>query len=167
MLWTPSGEPSARTLRAIVECKIEYLPNYNKAEWGPLQYAHEGDSGVDLRSALSVPIFMESRDTAIIPTGIKVAIPKGTELQVRSRSGLSSKSGIIVLNSPGTVDSTWRGEIGVILHNASKVPFVVNPGDRVAQMVLCPVFKAEWTETVVAEIKSDRGENGFGSTGVK
>lgn len=166
MVWTPYGEASSRTLRTIVECRVEYLPNYNKADWGPLQYAHEGDSGMDLRSALSIPIFMEPKDTAIIPTGIKVAIPKGTELQVRSRSGLSSKSGIIVLNSPGTVDSVWRGEIKVILYNASKTPFVVNPGDRIAQMVLCPVFKAEWSEAPVMATESSRGDKGFGSTGV-
>ncbi|MDE5955591.1 MAG: dUTP diphosphatase, partial [Bacteroidales bacterium] len=102
---------------------------------------------------------------AMIPTGIFIALPDGTEAQVRPRSGLAAKHGITVLNSPGTIDADYRGEIKVILVNLSDTPFVVNPGERVAQMVIAEYKKIEWDETECLE-DTERGEGGFGSTGI-
>ena len=128
------------------------------------EYAHEGDSGFDLRAVEDVDI--PPKEVRLISTGIKVAIPKGYEIQVRSRSGLAAKKQVFVLNSPGTVDAPYRGVVGVILANFGVNPFHVQKGDRIAQGVLCPVEKAEFV--VVPELTSltTRGSGGFGSTGV-
>ena len=113
---------------------------------------------------LKIKITINSGRTAIISTGIAVAIPKNYEIQIRPRSGLAAKKGISVLNTPGTVDSDYRGEIKIILINLSKKPFVIESGDRVAQMILCPVVKGE-LEEVKNLPKTVRGKGGFGSTG--
>lgn len=121
-------------------------------------------SGADLKAALQEPVVIPPGATALIPTGLKAAIPAGYEIQIRPRSGLALKNQITVLNTPGTVDADYRGEIGVILINHSKVPFTVAPKMRIAQMVLVPVVQAEF---VLQELLSatQRGEGGFGHTG--
>lgn len=131
-------------------------------------YATKGAAGMDLRAQLgdkkNVMIFPGGR--MLVPTGLAVAVPEGFEMQVRPRSGLALKSGITVLNSPGTVDSDYRGEVGVILMNTTSESFVIMDGDRIAQAVFAPVVIAEFEE--VAELPStDRGAGGFGSSGVK
>ena len=127
------------------------------------QYARPGDAGMDVRSMESMVIF--PGDTKIIPTGIKVAIPEGYEIQIRPRSGLSLKTGLRVANSPGTIDSGYRDEIGVIIHNTSFVPETITKGDRIAQLVLQQVPKIAWLScNDVSAMGSNRG-GGFGSTG--
>jgi len=126
------------------------------------KYAHSGDSGFDLISTETVEFL--SRETKLIGTGIYVEIPWGFELQVRPRSGLSYKSGFRVANSPGTIDSTYRGEIKVILQNTSQVRATIHKGDRIAQAVLTPVYTASFN-VVDSLNETKRGENGFGSTG--
>ena len=126
-------------------------------------YAHKGDAGVDLYA--NKEIVVEPGQRALVPTGIKIALPKGFEAQVRPKSGLALKSGITVLNTPGTVDEGYRGEICVIVINHGKQAFKVEKGNRIAQMVFNKVEKAELEE--VEELDgTTRGENGFGSTGL-
>ena len=127
-------------------------------------YKTFGSSGMDLLAYLKNKITINSGKTATIPTGIAVAIPKNYEIQIRPRSGLAAKRSISVLNTPGTVDSDYRGEIKIILINLSKKSFVVKSGDRVAQMILCPVAKGKLKE-VKNLPKTVRGRGGFGSTG--
>lgn len=132
----------------------------------PPEYGSEGASGFDLRANNEDDITIPVGGTALIPTGLYMAVPAGFEMQVRSRSGLAAKNGVFVLNTPGTVDSDYRGEVKVILHNAGTQPFTVTAGDRIAQGVICPVVHAVWN--VVGSLdSSERGEGGFGSTGVK
>ena len=127
-------------------------------------YKTSGSSGMDLLACIKNKIIISPSKTAVIPTGIAVAIPKNYEIQIRPRSGLAAKKGISVLNTPGTVDSDYRGEIKIILINLSKKPFIVKSGDRVAQMILCPVSRAK-LEEVKDLPKTLRGKGGFGSTG--
>jgi dUTP pyrophosphatase len=129
------------------------------------EYAHEADAGFDLSAAIKTQLVLWPGEQKIIPTGLRVALPSGYELQVRSRSGLASK-GVIVANSPGTVDAGYRGEIKVILANiTTDRPFMIDPGSRIAQGVIAPVIRAEFIP--VNDLgNSERGENGFGSTGV-
>jgi dUTP pyrophosphatase len=128
------------------------------------KYAHDGDSGVDLYADSEHVIY--PRTFEFVKTNIKFEIPYGYEIQVRSRSGLARKNGVFVLNSPGTLDSTYRGTVGIILFNAGQLPFEIKIGDRVAQAVLMPVCKMNLIE--VKELsETDRNEGGFGSTGVK
>ena len=127
-------------------------------------YKTSGSSGMDLVAYIKNKITIDPGKTAIIPTGIAVAIPKNYEIQIRPRSGLAVKKGISVLNTPGTVDSDYRGEIIIILINLSKKSFVVKSGDRVAQMILCPVAKGKLRE-VKNLPKTVRDKGGFGSTG--
>ena len=101
---------------------------------------------------------------ALVPTGLRIALPEGYEAQVRPRSGLALKHGVTLPNSPGTIDADYRGEIGVILMNLGQEPFVVEPGDRIAQMVVAPVARVAWSEAEVLDA-TERGEGGFGSTG--
>lgn len=126
------------------------------------RYETDGAAGVDLRSTEEVLLLPGER--ALVPTGLFVAIPVGFEAQVRPRSGLAIKHGITLLNSPGTIDSDYRGEVKVILVNLSTDPFTVNPGDRIAQMIFAPVTKAEWEERESLS-ETDRGAGGFGSSG--
>ena len=127
-------------------------------------YKTSGSSGMDLVAYIKNKIIIDPGKTAIISTGIAVAIPKNYEIQIRPRSGLAAKKGISVLNTPGTVDSDYRGEIKIILINLSKESFVVKSGDRIAQMILCPIIKAKFKE-VTNLPKTIRGRGGFGSTG--
>ena len=127
-------------------------------------YKTSGSSGLDLVAYIKNKITINPSKVAIIPTGIAVAIPKNYEIQIRPRSGLAAKKGISVLNTPGTIDSDYRGEIKIILINLSKKPFVVKSGDRVAQMILCPIAKGKLKE-VKNLPKTLRGKEGFGSTG--
>lgn len=129
-------------------------------------YSTEGSSGMDLRAAVEDKIIIKPFETALIPTNLAVEIPEGYEGQVRPRSGLAAKNFVTVLNTPGTIDSDYRGEIKVILTNFGKEDFVVNRGDRIAQLVIAKVEKAEIVE--VQELNSTkRNEGGFGHTGIK
>ena len=128
------------------------------------KYKTTGSSGMDLMAFIENPIKIKPKESALVPTGISIAIPEDTEVQIRPRSGLAVKSNISVLNTPGTIDSDYRGEIKVILFNHGKEEFTVNNNDRIAQMVLIPILKSEFEE--VNELpKTLRGSGGFGSTG--
>ena len=127
-------------------------------------YKTDGSSGMDLIAFIEKPINIKPQESVLIPTGISIAIPEDTEIQIRPRSGLAAKSNISVLNTPGTIDSDYRGEIKIILFNHGKEEFIINNNDRVAQMILMPIIKAEFEE--VEELpKTLRGSGGFGSTG--
>ena len=129
-------------------------------------YATINSAGVDLKAFLDKPMELKPLERKIIRTGIKLALPEGFEAQVRPRSGLAAKHGISILNSPGTIDSDYRGEIGVILVNLSNQTFTVNRGDRIAQLVLKKYEKINWK--IIKELpKTNRGFGGFGSTGEK
>ena len=128
------------------------------------KYKTEGSSGMDLMALIEYPITIKSQNSALIPTGLSIAIPEDTEIQIRPRSGLAAKSNISVLNTPGTIDSDYRGEIKIILFNHGKEDFVINNNDRIAQMILMPIVKAEFEE-VENLPKTLRGSGGFGSTG--
>ena len=130
------------------------------------KYETNGSSGMDLSANIEKQIKIEPGKTSIIPTGISVSIPKNFEIQIRSRSGLAAKSHISVLNSPGTIDADYRGEIKVILINLGNKTFVIERGARIAQMVLCPIVKAKFKEVDSLD-DTDRGDGGFGSTGLK
>jgi dUTP pyrophosphatase len=127
-------------------------------------YKTSGSSGMDLVAYIKNKINIKPGKSAIISTGIAVAIPRNYEIQIRPRSGLAAKKGISVLNTPGTVDSDYRGEIKIILINLSKKKFIVKSGDRIAQMVLCPVVMGELKEVKILP-RTVRGKRGFGSTG--
>jgi dUTP pyrophosphatase len=127
--------------------------------------ASPGSAGFDLRAAIDGELVLRPGERALVPTGLKLEIPPGWEGQVRPRSGLALRHGIGVANAPGTIDSDYRGEVGVILINLGESPFSLNRGDRVAQLVIAPVQRVEWDEVDVLE-PSARGEGGFGSTGV-
>ena len=127
-------------------------------------YRTSGSSGMDLVAYIKNKITIKPGKTALVPTGIAAAIPKNYEIQIRPRSGLAAKKGISVLNTPGTIDSDYRGEIIIILINLSKKPFVVKSGDRIAQMILCPVSKGKLKEVKILP-RTVRDKGGFGSTG--
>lgn len=139
--------------------KVEILANISELP----QYETRGSSGMDIQSVESIMIPAGGR--VLVHTDIRVAIPEGYEIQVRPRSGLALRAGITVLNTPGTVDSDYRGEIGVIMFNSNINDFFVNYGDRIAQIVLAKVERIEW-ESVSVLTETDRGSGGFGSTGV-
>ena len=127
-------------------------------------YATEGSSGMDIHAAVETSVTITPGETVLIPAGFRIEIPPGYEAQVRPRSGLAIKHGIGVLNSPGTIDSDYRGEVKIILTNFSREDFIVNRGDRIAQLVVAPVVRAVWQ--VVDEVQStSRGQGGFGHTG--
>ena len=130
------------------------------------QYATELAAGMDVRAANDEPIVLKPLQRALVPTGLFVEIPAGHEIQVRPRSGLAAKKGVTVLNAPGTIDADYRGEIRVILVNLSSDDFVIERGERIAQMVLARHERMEWEESGSLE-ESARGAGGFGSTGVK
>ncbi len=129
-------------------------------------YMSSHASGMDLQAACSEPIQIPPGERVLIPTGFAIAIPEGYEAQIRPRSGLAMKHGITCLNSPGTIDADYRGEIKVLLINLGQEAFTLQPGDRIAQMVIQKVERVEWRE-VESLSESDRGQGGFGSTGVK
>ncbi|MFK7771858.1 MAG: dUTP diphosphatase [Saprospiraceae bacterium] len=130
------------------------------------QYETSGSAGMDLRANIETPIQLESLERKIIPTGLFIELPEGYEAQIRPRSGLSIKKGLSLVNSPGTIDSDYRGEIGVIMINLSKETQTIEPSERVAQMVIARYEQATWDE-VVELSDSERGAGGFGSTGKK
>jgi len=140
------------------------VPIINNSHYDLPSYSTKQSSGLDLRANILEKIILAPFDRKLIPTGLSIYIPEGYEAQVRPRSGLSIKNGITVLNSPGTIDSDYRGDIGVILINLSKESYTIKPGDRVAQIVFSKYEKIEWG--IVSDLpNSNRGKSGFGSTG--
>ena len=130
------------------------------------KYETSGSSGMDIAAHIENNIIINPGEKALVSTGLSVAIPKGYEIQIRPRSGLAAKKNITVLNTPGTIDADYRGEIKVILINLGKEKFIIENGERIAQMVVCPVVQANLEE--VEELSStERGSSGFGSTGTK
>lgn len=143
--------------------KIEII---NESHHQLPQYATPLSAGMDLRANLDAPVTLRPLERKLIPTGLRIALPEGYEAQVRPRSGLALKKGVTVLNTPGTVDADYRGEIGVILINLSQDDFVVEDGERIAQMVIARHEQAEWVEVSVLS-ETERGAGGFGHSGVK
>lgn len=129
------------------------------------EYASEDASGADLYADIDIPVHLTPGDRALIPTGLSISLPAGMEAQIRPRSGLALKHGITVLNAPGTIDADYRGEIGVLLINTGRESFTVDPGMRIAQMVLAPSFRAKFQDVTSLD-STDRSDGGFGSTGV-
>lgn len=137
----------------------------NKSKHATPNYETEGAAGMDLRANIDASITLKPLKRAIVKTGLFIALPIGFEAQVRPRSGLAAKKGITVLNSPGTVDADYRGEIGVILVNLSNEDFIINDGERIAQLVIAKHERVLWKEVDVLN-ETERGSGGFGSTGV-
>lgn len=138
----------------------------NKSKNDLPKYNHKGDSGMDLRANLEGTIRLLPRRRLLVPTGIQIELPKGYEAQVRGRSGLAIKHGIGIVNGIGTIDSNYRGDIGVILINHGNEVFKIKNGDRIAQLVISKVENVEWEEVEILE-ETKRGENGYGSTGIE
>ena len=138
----------------------------NKSQHELPNYETLASAGMDLRANISEAITLQPLERAIIKTGLFLELPIGYEAQVRPRSGLAAKNGVTVLNAPGTIDADYRGEVGVILVNLSNVPFTIENGERIAQMIIAKHERAEW-ELVAKLSSTERGEGGFGSTGVK
>lgn len=137
----------------------------NKSKHATPNYETEGAAGMDLKANIENPITLKPLERAIVKTGLFIALPLGFEAQVRPRSGLAAKKGITVLNSPGTVDADYRGEIGVILVNLSNEDFIINDGERIAQLVIAKHERIDWKEVTILS-ETQRGSGGFGSTGV-
>lgn len=130
------------------------------------EYATVSSAGMDLRANLAGPVTLRPLERRLIPTGLRIELPQGYECQIRPRSGLALKHGISIVNAPGTIDADYRGEIGVILINMSNTDFVVNPGERICQMVVAPYSRVAWLpDDTLSE--TERGEGGFGHSGVK
>ena len=127
-------------------------------------YETEASAGMDLRAAITGSIIVAPGERTLVPTAIRIALPVGTEAQIRPRSGLAIKKGISMVNSPGTIDADYRGEIQIILINHGKADFVIERGDRIAQMVIGPVLQAQWEQVETLD-ETQRGEGGFGHTG--
>lgn len=138
----------------------------NKSKNSLPQYATSSSAGMDLRANLDNPIVLKPLQRCLVPTGLYIALPEGFEAQIRPRSGLALKKGITLLNTPGTIDADYRGEIGVIVINLSAEDFIIEDGERIAQMVIARYEQAEWQEVEVLE-DTERGAGGFGHTGVK
>jgi len=137
----------------------------NKSKHPLPHYETKASAGMDLRANIDQPVMIKPLERTLVKTGLFMALPVGFEAQVRPRSGLALKKGITVLNTPGTIDADYRGEIGVILVNLSNKEFLVNDGDRIAQLVIAAHVQAEWDEVTLLE-ETTRGSGGFGSTGV-
>lgn len=138
----------------------------NKSKHSLPLYATSSSAGMDLRANLDNPIVLKPLQRCLVPTGLYIALPEGFEAQIRPRSGLALKKGITLLNTPGTIDADYRGEIGVIVINLSAEDFIIEDGERIAQMVIARYEQAEWQEVEVLE-DTERGAGGFGHTGVK
>ncbi len=138
----------------------------NRSPYPLPAYATPGSAGLDIRAHLEESKVLQPGERALIPTGLSLALPEGFEAQVRPRSGLALKHGITVLNSPGTVDADYRGDVGVILINLGAEPFTIAPGDRIAQLILAAYAQVEW-ETVEVLPETERGAGGFGHTGTQ
>ena len=151
--------------QSIVDTKVP-LRFINDSENENPEYAYQSDSGFDLRS--SEDIWIHPNDRKLIPTGMRFDIPEGYEIQIRSKSGLALNQGLMVLNSPGTVDCGYHGEIKVIMFNTTKERIKIEKGQKVAQAVLCPVVSGKWVDLIKVDIinNKDRNSNGFGSTGL-
>lgn len=147
-----------------ISISIRRLPH--GADLALPSYATALSAGMDLLAAVAAPVVLAPGTRALVPTGIAIALPAGFEAQVRPRSGLALKNGITVLNSPGTIDADYRGEVGVILSNTSDQPFTIERGMRIAQMVIARHERAVWTEVESLD-ETERGAGGFGSTGIK
>lgn len=128
------------------------------------EYATPHSAGVDLRAAVTEDLTLAPGERRLVPTGLRLALPDGYEAQVRPRSGLAARHGIGMVNSPGTIDADYRGEIGVLLINWGQEPFIIRRGDRIAQMVVAPVTRVEWHEAAALP-DTERGDGGFGHTG--
>ena len=138
----------------------------NKSTNPTPSYSTEQSAGMDVRAFLSEPITLNPLERVLVPTGLYMELPQGYQCEIRPRSGLALKKGITVLNTPGTIDADYRGEVGIILINLSNEPFVINNGERICQMVIMNYTKVEWVE--VEELNdTERGAGGFGHTGVK
>lgn len=137
----------------------------NRSKHALPTYETTASAGMDIRANLSAPITLNPMERILVPTGLFMELPVGYEAQIRPRSGLAIKKGITVLNSPGTIDADYRGEINVILVNLSQEPFIINDGERIAQMVIAPHVKATWEEVETLS-ETERGTGGFGHTGV-
>lgn len=138
----------------------------NKSHHPLPEYATLQSAGMDIRANLDEPIVLQPLQRCVVPTGLYIALPAGTEAQIRPRSGLALKKGITVLNAPGTIDADYRGEIGIILVNLSQEPFVIQDGERIAQMVVARYEQASWNVVDSLE-ETERGEGGFGHSGQK
>ncbi len=136
----------------------------NKSPFDTPFYATEKSAGMDIKANIETPITLAPLERAMVPTGLYIALPEGTEAQIRPRSGLAAKHGVTVLNTPGTIDADYRGEIKVILVNLSSTEFVINPGERIAQMVVARYEHVEWDSVELLD-ETERGAGGFGSTG--
>ena len=136
----------------------------NESPYELPSYATVSSAGLDLKAVLDAPLVLNPLERKVIGTGLKMALPEGFELQVRPRSGLAANHGISVLNAPGTIDADYRGEIGVVLVNLSNDPFTIEPGERIAQLVLARYEQIEWKLTNILS-ETNRGNGGFGSTG--
>lgn len=136
----------------------------NKSKHALPQYATALSAGMDLRANIDTPILLKPMQRKLVPTGLYISLPEGFEAQIRPRSGLALKKGITLLNTPGTIDADYRGEIGVIVVNLSEEDFIIEDGERIAQMVIARYEKAEWEEVEVLG-ETERGEGGFGHTG--
>lgn len=138
----------------------------NKSKHPLPQYATEGSAGMDLRANIDEPIVLKPLERALVPTGLFIALPIGYEAQIRPRSGLALKHGITLANAIGTIDADYRGEIGVILINLSNEDFIIEDGERIAQMVIARYERAEWNQVEELD-ETERGAGGYGHTGVK
>jgi len=158
-------EASLDAAREKVKISVRYV---NTSDNSDLSYKYIDDSGMDLRANLTNSLVINPGERILIPTGIHFELPESMEIQVRPRSGLAIKNGITVLNTPGTVDRGYNGEIKVILINLSNEKFTVNHGDRVAQAVISPVISGRWSKIIKVDSLNDssRGDGGFGSTGI-
>ena len=136
----------------------------NKSKHALPQYATALSAGMDLRANIDTPILLKPMQRKLVPTGLYIALPEGFEAQIRPRSGLALKKGITLLNTPGTIDADYRGEIGVIVINLSEEDFIIEDGERIAQMVIARYEKAEWEEVEVLG-ETERGDGGFGHSG--
>lgn len=136
----------------------------NKSKHALPQYATALSAGMDLRANIDTPILLKPMQRKLVPTGLYIALPEGFEAQIRPRSGLALKKGITLLNTPGTIDADYRGEIGVIVVNLSEEDFIIEDGERIAQMVIARYEKAVWEEVEVLG-ETERGDGGFGHTG--
>lgn len=140
----------------VVNAGNQELPKYQTSK----------SAGMDLRADIAEPIMLEPLERRLIPTGLHIQLPDGYEAQVRPRSGLAFKNGITVINTPGTLDQDFTGNVGVVLVNLSDSPFTIYSGDRIAQLIISPIVQAEWVKVETLE-KTERGDGGFGHSGVK
>jgi dUTP pyrophosphatase len=159
---TPAGKKPYKRLQ-VMSVKVSII---NRSHHALPSYSTPLSAGMDIRANLEEPITLQPGERRLIPTGLFIALPEGYEAQIRPRSGLAIKHGITVLNSPGTIDADYRGEVGIILINHSDKAFVIEDGERVGQMVVAQYSRVEWNETDTLD-ETERGAGGFGHTGVK